>query len=116
MSQPSDNSDAEAAGKPGVSFSATSKPISIKVEPEQAGSNPGSDEQRGPDPGENLEAIRRRRERQIADRELQDTHHDGDLHGIRKAHAKFLLCITVGWLLLIWFILMLNGFGQWFLL
>jgi hypothetical protein len=104
---------------PGPSFSASGKPLSIAVLPEELGAKQAntakSDENAGFDPRESLDQIKRRRERQRADRELQDANHDGDLHGIRKAHARYLLGITVTWLLLVWFVILLNGFGQWFL-
>ncbi len=114
------DSDSGSASAPGPSFSASGKPLSIAVLPEEVGSKQAntakSDESSGVDPGEDLDQIKRRREKQRADRELQDANHDGDLHGIRKAHARYLLGITVTWLLLVWLVIMLNGFGQWFLL
>jgi len=103
----------------GPSFAASGAPLSLAVLAEEVSPNQASeaktDENAGVDPRDDLNEIRRRRERQRADRELQDANHDGDLHGIRKAHARYLLGITVTWLLLVWFVIMLNGFGQWFL-
>jgi hypothetical protein len=115
-SQPGEPSGSETLSP---SFSATGNPLSLAVLPEEVSPDQGADEKSDEgsdvDPSEDLDQIKRRREKQRADRELQDAHHDGDLHGIRKAHARYLLGITVAWLLLVWFVTMLQGFGQWFL-
>ncbi|MGY2226889.1 hypothetical protein ACW9IK_29690 [Pseudomonas gingeri] len=38
-----------------------------------------------------------------------------DLHSIRTKHAWLLFGLTVGWVGVIWLVVLLQGFGQWFL-
>lgn len=40
--------------------------------------------------------------------------HNHEIHGIRKAHAWLLFGLTVVWVVVLWGILMLQGFGRWY--
>lgn len=67
-----------------------------------------------PDPSKSLDEYRTAR--MEADlNELKRQHEERkDLHGIRTKHAWLLFYLTVAWILIVWIVVLLQGFGQWF--
>lgn len=39
---------------------------------------------------------------------------DGEIHGLRIIHAWLLFALTVVWVIVIWLVVLLQGFEQWF--
>jgi len=46
--------------------------------------------------------------------QAQQEEQEGEIHGLRIIHAWLLLILTVVWVIVIWVVVLLQGFGQWF--
>lgn len=92
-------------------------PLEIEVVPEDVGPSKSSSSQKAedPDPGRSLDDYKYKRlETEIEDLSQQLSERK-DLHSIRTKHAWLLFGLTVGWVGVIWLVVLLQGFGQWFL-
>lgn len=95
------------------------KKITIKLDSKLTGSSTNSNAKSSvssdPDPSKSLDEYRTARlEAEL--NELKRQHDERkDLHGIRTKHAWLLFYLTVAWVIVVWFIILLQGFGQWFL-
>ncbi|MBW1251058.1 hypothetical protein I7860_30810 [Pseudomonas tolaasii] len=92
-------------------------PLEIEVVPEDVrpskrSSPPQSED---PDPGRSLDDYKFKRLETEIDDLSQQLSERKDLHSIRTKHAWLLFGLTVGWVGVIWLVVLLQGFGQWFL-
>lgn len=44
----------------------------------------------------------------------QERLQNNEIHDLRIGHAKLLFRLTVSWVVVIWFVVLLQGFNQWF--
>lgn len=91
-------------------------PLQLEVSPEEV-SGPGGESSLNGDEtfGLPLEDIRYRRlqaEVQALEDQLKERR---QLHKLRKKHSSRLFKLSVAWIGLIWLVVLLQGFGQWFI-
>ncbi len=70
--------------------------------------------------GKSLDAVRadyekRELKERIAKAE-QENKHNADIHELRRKHMGRLFTLTVVWIGIVWLVVLLQGFGRWFLL
>jgi hypothetical protein len=92
------------------------KKITIRLDPQLTGESgrTAPTQTDDPDPSKSLDEYRTARlEAEL--NELKRQHEERkDLHGIRTKHAWLLFYLTVAWVVIVWFVILLQGFGQWF--
>ncbi|MCD2517043.1 hypothetical protein LQ564_12080 [Massilia sp. G4R7] len=116
---PSNVSSSSQSGTPPAKTRGRPRKISIKLDPQLTGSVSAGGAQspipNDPDPSKSLDEYRTARlEEEI--KELRRQHEERkDLHGIRTRHAWLLFYLTVAWVVVVWLVILLQGFGQWFL-
>ncbi|WP_145005996.1 hypothetical protein [Pseudomonas oryzihabitans] len=54
-------------------------------------------------------------QRAFVENEDQKRRHEEDLHDLRKKHTALLFRLTFIWVAVVWFVVLLQGFGRWFL-
>lgn len=89
--------------------------IRIKLDPQLASGTGGRAAPAASlDPSRSLDDLRTERlEAELE--ELKRLHAERkDLHGLRTKHAWLLFGLTVVWILFVWLVVLLQGFGQWF--
>lgn len=89
-------------------------PLEIEVLPEDpvsSGTAPAQPE----DPSRSLDDFKFQRLQTEIDDLSQQLCERRDLHSIRTKHAWLLFGLTIGWVGVIWLVVLLQGFGQWFL-
>lgn len=90
-------------------------PLEIEVVPEELGSGPKVSQAESADPGRSLDDYKFKRLETEIDDLAQQLSERRDLHSIRTKHAWLLFGLTIGWVGVIWLVVLLQGFGQWFL-
>lgn len=89
-------------------------PLEIEVVPEDLRSASRKGSAQSEDPGRSLDDYKfKRLETEIEDLSQQLSERR-DLHSIRTKHAWLLFGLTIGWVGVIWLVVLLQGFGQWF--
>jgi len=90
-------------------------PLDIEVIPEDVQASSGGPNLQAEDPSVSLDDYKfKRLEKEIEGLSQQLTERK-DLHSIRRKHAWLLFALTVFWVVIIWLVVPLQGFGQWFL-
>lgn len=46
--------------------------------------------------------------------QAQKLKHEDDIHGMRLSHSNLLLILAISWIFVIFLVVLLQGFGQWF--
>lgn len=90
-------------------------PLDFEVVPEDLISKSESGPVLNEDPARNLEDYKYKRLEKEIEELGQKLSERRDLHSIRTWHAWLLFGLTVGWVVVIWLVVLLQGFGQWFL-
>lgn len=90
-------------------------PLELEVSPEDVPSSPEPCLAEADQTfGEPLDVIRQRElEARVASLEHQ-LEERRDLHQLRKRHSSRLFGLTVCWISVVWLVVLLQGFGQWF--
>lgn len=90
-------------------------PLEIEVLPEDPRPTPSSAPAQPEDPSRSLDDFKFQRLQTEIDDLSQQLCERRDLHSIRTKHAWLLFGLTIGWVGVIWLVVLLQGFGQWFL-
>jgi hypothetical protein len=108
----SDKNDGAAKPKP----RGRPKKITIKLDPELTGesSKAAPTQTDDPDPSKSLDEYRTARLEAELNELRRQYEERKDLHGIRTRHAWLLFYLTVAWVVIVWLVILLQGFGQWF--
>jgi hypothetical protein len=90
-------------------------PLEIEVLPEDVKPSSRASAVQAEDPGRSLDDYKYKRLETEIDDLSQQLSERRDLHSIRTKHAWLLFGLTIGWVGVIWLVVLLQGFGQWFL-
>ena len=110
----------KAGGEPGLGVKGRPQPqgksapfVTLEPEPQHVG-NAKAIRVVPEDPGRSLDEFKYERlEAEIADLRQQQQERI-DLHAIRRRHAWLLFMLTICWIVVIWLVVLLQGFGRWF--
>lgn len=110
----SSNSDKEGAAKPKPR--GRPKKITIKLDAQLTGTSgkTAPTQTDDPDPSKSLDEYRTARLETELNELKRQYEERKDLHGIRTKHAWLLFYLTVAWVVIVWLVTLLQGFGQWF--
>lgn len=89
-------------------------PLDIEVIPEDFRPSSRTSSILPEDPAASLDDYKFKRLQTEIDDLSQQLSERRDLHSIRTKHAWLLFGLTVGWVGVIWLVVLLQGFGQWF--
>lgn len=92
------------------------KKITIKLDPQLTGKSgkTAPTQTDDPDPSKSLDEYRTARLEAELNELKRQYEERKDLHGIRTKHAWLLFYLTVAWIVIVWIVILLQGFGQWF--
>lgn len=115
--RPPGSREAQASGAP-ESGSARHGPrkIRIRLDPEIVrGTGGKAAPADSPDPSRSLDEYRTARLEAELEELRRESAERKALHGLRTAHAWLLFGLTVAWVVVVWTVVLMQGFGQWFL-
>lgn len=91
-------------------------PLELEVLPEEIPGPPDTELMPGDETfGEPLDIIHTRALAARVDSLEHQLLERKDLHALRKQHARRLFCLTVVWVGVVWFVVLMQGFERWFL-